>query len=209
MYLLCWVCCDQHFRKYYCTVDIWIPDSHNFKSVIQVLNHQTTYCMYVCILLRSLKREHFYKWEMDKELKCMAHYWNGWIKMYKGTWQTEVPVVVSSAYVLADVHFSHRSRSETYSTKIRGDITPPWRTPDESLIDFDRLLPILTFWLRPVRKERNHFIVRGWKPYSVSFLQWTILLHKPLKLICKNGPNNPNTWEYVKEKNTKIFQKNT
>ena len=41
----------------------------------------------------------------------------------------EVPVVVSSAYVLAVDHLSQRFRSETYNTNVRGEITPPLVVP--------------------------------------------------------------------------------
>ena len=41
----------------------------------------------------------------------------------------EVPVVVSSAYVGADKCLSQSWRSDTKSTKMRGDRTPPWGTP--------------------------------------------------------------------------------
>ena len=67
-----------------------------------------------------------------------------------------VVVVVSSAYVLAEDHFSQSSMSETYNRKISGKITPPWGTPELRLAKAkdDKSLPIFTLWHLPVRTKR-------------------------------------------------------
>ena len=66
-----------------------------------------------------------------------------------------VLVIMSSAYVFATDHFNQNSKSETYSTKIRGEMTPPCGTPEVKFFAVEVFVPILTFCVLPVKKDLN------------------------------------------------------
>ena len=49
-----------------------------------------------------------------------------------------------STGALRKMKFNQSSRSETYSTKMSGDMTPPWGTPDVRFARDEIALPIFT-----------------------------------------------------------------
>ena len=50
-------------------------------------------------------------------------------------------------------------------------MTPPCGTPEFRYLVEETLVPILTHWDLPERKDANHFTVIGWNPYNLIFLQ--------------------------------------